>query len=99
MKRTTVVALAAAVLAAAALLILLWDQPSPQARAASTDGTNPTPGDQGDCTLGDAIDGLELPGEVDRLRGDVCRTVDGLDDLELTADRIDGASLEPVTGP
>lgn len=98
MKRTTVVALAAAVLAAAALLILLWDQPTPQARAASTDGTNPTPGDEGDCTLADATDGIELPGEVDRVRGVVCRTVDGLDDLELTAERLDGASLEPVAG-
>lgn len=98
MKRTTVVALVAAVLAAAALLILLWDQPTPQARAASIDGTGPTPGEEEDCTLVDATDGLELPGEVDRLRGDVCRTVDGLDDLGLTAERIDGPSLEPVAG-
>lgn len=98
MKRTTVVALAAAVLAAAALLILLWDQPTPQAREAAAYGTHPTPGGEDGCTLADATDGLELPGEVDRVRGVVCRTVDGLDDLELTAERLDDASLEPVAG-
>lgn len=91
------VALAAAVLAAAALLLLLWDQPTPQARVASTMGTHPTPTDE-ECTLVDAADGIELPGEVARLRGDVCRTVDVFDDLELTAEQIDGASLEPVAG-